>query len=246
MLRLLAALALAAWPTLVLAVDSSVLTALEATTAIDTFTYTENPISNGGKWTNQVLSGDANAQADGSAFTDITASDDASAYRNDAAATMSANMAAMITMVAKPGGDDGLVGIHIALQGAGLGAGTPDGYRGEIRVRTTTDEFRIQRIDAGTPTVISSGTLQEVSAGDKFAVVRSGSNIELWWKTGSTWTQVVTVSDSTYTAGGQVGLHATDLGSGGTNLLDDLKVMNLSTNRQRCIGCGVDKKVIGQ
>lgn len=214
-------------------VDVSVLTALEATTAIDAFGYTANPISaNDGTWTDHVETADGDLKTTGSVVTNVAAAVDATAYRNPAGETYASDMAAMITVTTKPPLGDGLVGIYIALQGAGLGSGTPNGYRGEIRIRTGagTDEWRIQRLDgASGPGVISSGTIQEISSGDKFAVVRSGSAIELWWKTGSTWSFIVTVTDATYTSGGKIGIHINDLNNAAGTELDDLKAQNTVT-----------------
>lgn len=207
-------------------VDVSVLTALAATTPVDTFNRAdETPLSDGGKWTNQVLSADSTINTTSNALFVSAGSTDCSAYRNDGTGTFSANMSAMVTLLSKVSTDNGIVGIYIALQGAGLGAGTPNGYRGEIRIRTTGDEWRIQRIDAGIPAVISSGTIQEVSTGDSFAVVRSGNDIELWWLTGSTWTFIVSVTDATYTLGGQIGVHVNDLGTN-DSLTDNIRGNN--------------------
>lgn len=216
-------------------VDVSVLTTLEAKTPIDSFGYSENPISNGGKWTNQILLGEVDLTATGTAAQPSAASSDASAYRNDAAATMSADMGAMVTVTSKVSTDDGVVSIYIALQGAGLGVGTPNGYIGEVRIRTTGDEWRIQRIDVGIPAIISSGTIQEIASGDKFAVIRNGTAIELWWKSIGTgaWSFIVSATDATYSSGGQVGLRINDLiGGSPDSLTDDLKVTNLSVVSQ--------------
>lgn len=204
-------------------VDVSVLQALAATTALDNFDYTENPISNGGKWTVPVLSGESNLQTNGSAAIVQSGDADSTGYRNDQ--NFGPDFSAMITVTTKVSTDNGLVGIHMLLQGAGLGAGTPNGYRGEVRIRTTGDEWRIQRIDAGALTVLSSGTIQEISAGDSIAVVRSGNNIELWWLTGSTWTFIVSASDATYTAAGKIGVHITDLSTNDSRE-DNLKAQN--------------------
>lgn len=239
-LLLLLLIAAPAW-----AVDSSVLTKLEATTAIENFDSTENPLVNGGSggtnnWTTPINTGEGAIATDGvQAFAPAVATD----YTGFRVNTFGTSVAAMATVPAKNASDDGLVGIYIGLQGAGLGSGSPDGFTGEVRIRTTGDEWRIQRLDAGTLTVVSSGTIQEISAGDKFAVVRSGSTIELWWKTGSSWTMIVQYTSATqYTGGGKIGIHITDLGTNG-NTMDDLKVMNLSA--QKCIGCGSDRKIIG-
>lgn len=212
-------------------VDVSVLQACEAGTAVDTFNRTaETPISDSGKWTNQVLLGESNIDTDGTAAVPSVELDDCSAYRNDT--TWSTNVVAMLTILGKNTSDDALYGIYIALQGAGLGVGTPNGYRGEIRVRAggSADEWRIQRFDVGVATVISSGTIQEIAAGDKFAVVRSGSAIELWWKTGGTWSFIVTASDATYSSGGNVGIYINDVSlSSPVSQLDDLKIANITT-----------------
>lgn len=212
-------------------VDVSVLTDCEATTAFDNFNYTENPISNSGKWTNQVLSGHSNLLADGTSVSPATTpSTDCSAYRNDTSWTTA--VVGMLTITTKVGADDGLYGIYVGLEGAGLGSGTPNGYRGEIRIRVGggADEWRIQIVNAGALSVLSSGTIQEIASGDKFAVVRtSGNAIELWWKSigTGTWSFIVSTTDATYTAGGKVGVHINDVTAGTISQLEDLKVMNI-------------------
>lgn len=220
-------------------VDSSVLTTLEATTAIENFNSTENPLVNGGSgrtWNTPVNSGEGAITTNGTQAAAPAVATDYTGYITDL--TYNNAVGAMVSISSKNASDDGLIGLYVGLESAGLGSGTPDGYRGEIRIRSTGDEWRIQRIDDGVATVLSSGTIQEVTAGDKMAVIRtSGNAIELWWKTGGSWSFVVSASSSTYTAGGKVGIHITDISTNG-NTGDDLKAMNLTVNTDRTPSVG--------
>lgn len=203
-------------------VDVSVLTTLEATAAIDTFTYSGNPISGGSAlWSNPVVTGQDSLTANGAQAEGNASSNACTAYRNDV--TYGPDIAVMIDLFDKVSTDDGQVGIYL-LQGT---PGSPDGYLGEIRIRTTGDEWRIKRLDGGVETTLSSGTIQEVSAGDKFAFLYSSGSLELWWKTGGSWTFIVAATNSTYSAVKAPGLSVNDLGAATGTDMDNLRAMTI-------------------
>lgn len=217
-------------------VSVTVLTDCEATTAVDNFNYTTSPLAistNDGSWTDAVITGDTFLQADGTQAIGATAVGQYSGYKNNSG-PWGPNFVVMATLSARTDGDtgnaDGTAYLYI-LEGAGLGSGSPDGYIGEWRLRAPgTAEFRIKRLEAGIETAtLSSGTLQEDSTGDKWALVRNGNDLEIWWKTGSTWTFMASATDSTYTANKRIGLLTSISSIVSPAYLDDLKAMNIVT-----------------
>jgi hypothetical protein len=215
-------------------VPVSFLHLLESQTPIDTFTYTGIPISLGSaNWSDQVLGGSHNPlQATGAAVMATNPDTDNSGWRNDQ--NWGPNLAMMLTMTTKGSAGNGSIGLYFGLQGAGLGTGTPNGYRGECRIRSgSTDEFRIQRCDVGVDTqiltaTIDPSTLQELIATESLAVIRVGVQIEVWGKFGSGvgWNFKGSIGDATYMAAGKVGILIND-STTADSVYDSLRVMDI-------------------
>lgn len=212
-------------------VSVTVLTDCEATSAVDNFNYTANPIStNDGSWTDSVVTGHSALRTDGSVcLGDDTVAGTYSGYKNNAG-PYGPNFVAMaiVNTVMDPAAD-GTIYLYL-LDGAGPYGGSPNGYAVEWRLRgSSNDEFRVKRLDAGVETTLSSGTFQEASSGDKWAAVRNGNDIEVWWKTGSSWTYMATATDSTYTANKRVGLLVNNASITNTARLDFLQINNIAS-----------------
>jgi hypothetical protein len=74
----------------------------------------------------------------------------------------------------------------------------------------SNDTFTIYRIDNGSFTSIAAGT-QEVSSGDRIGAEAIGSSLKMYYKAAAgSWVQVVSVTDSTYSGSGRIGLHLED------------------------------------
>ena len=179
--------------------------ACEALSPVDDFNYTSNPISAGNSnWTDSVSSGDPvlatiDSGGGGPYCLPGALTSDCTAFWNPV--FWGTKVVAVLTMLYK-GTENADLGLGF-FQGAGLGSGTPNGYWGELRIRSGTDEFRCRKVDAGVDgSLLTSGNLQETASGDKIAVTIIGATIEMWWKSGSTWTSMFSVTDvsSPYTS----------------------------------------------
>ena len=92
-----------------------------------------------------------------------------------------------------------------------VGAGTTDGYLCKVMAAASNFDWVIYRLDNGTQTLLNSATGITFQVDDKVGFELIGSNFRgLRWRAGS-WTQIVTASDSTYTAAGYIGLQSNHL-----------------------------------
>lgn len=168
-----------------------------STPILEDFNGTDaNPI--GGNWTGllnnlQRLSN----QGKGTATQNV-------AYYN--ARQWSANCEAYVTIVTKPG-TGGFIEVSLRLKDMSS-TSTVDGYSARLTVvaGANNDTLTLRRIDNGTDTQLST-TTQEITDGDSIGFIAVGSRLELWHKTSSgAWTLKTTATDTTYTAGGYLGL----------------------------------------
>lgn len=81
---------------------------------------------------------------------------------------------------------------------------TFDGYVASVAQTV----FRLSRIDNGAETLLYSHSVTPV-AGNKVGLRRYGGQLELWINTGSGWSRVQTVVDTTHPLGGYLGLVTT-------------------------------------
>jgi hypothetical protein len=99
-----------------------------------------------------------------------------------------------------------------------IGANTTDGYCLRFDKEAATDEFNIGRIDNGAITFLHAGVQQELTLTDSIGFERIGSTLTGYHKpVAGSWTQILQVSDSTYTSAGHIGIML----RGGTMLADD-------------------------
>jgi hypothetical protein len=79
-----------------------------------------------------------------------------------------------------------------------------------------TDQVLLDRLDGGTA-VNRLAVARELAVGDTILLRVKGSTLEAWLKRGTTWSLLGSIADSTYAAGGRVGIGI----RGKTGRLDD-------------------------
>src|SRR6185436_19111740 len=104
------------------------------------------------------------------------------------------------------------------------GTSGADGYMLRTLQQTGTDEIYLERITNGTITRLLTIT-QELTAGDTLLLRTNGTTLQAWQKTGTTWTQLGTTTDTTYTTPGRVGIGI----RGTTARLDDYGARTIGT-----------------
>lgn len=182
--------------------------AFPTTPTIDQFNRTENPLSDNGRWTNQIITGDANLQTDGTALavTDTTTLHPNSAYRNDQDYGPDCEVYGTVKQLTV--GPSSEYSLFLRLQGTGLGSGTPNGYEVNWRIRDHTiqsDDWRVFRFDAGVRTQIGvAAQPANVVQGDVLGGSMVGSTITMYQNGVSR----VTQTDTTYPAAGKIGIES--------------------------------------
>lgn len=99
--------------------------------------------------------------------------------------------------------------IEIAARLTTLSAATIDGYlvRCTAVAGAGNDTWRIYRLDNGSYTALGTGSVTgEFTAGDKIGIECNGSTITAYHYTGGAWSSKTSVTDTTYSAAGYVGL----------------------------------------
>lgn len=87
--------------------------------------------------------------------------------------------------------------------------GTSDGYL--VQAYTVLGVRLFKYTDGGSFVQLGSTFTQTISAGDKFGISCIGTSIQAWYKAGAgAWTSVISVTDSTYAAGGNIGALVSD------------------------------------
>lgn len=121
-----------------------------------------------------------------------------------------------VTITTKPADGNILLLVARGVQTTSLG--TIDGYCLRFAPASGTDSLIIQRIDNGAQSNLVAPISQEVSNGDSLGLEIVGNTLTAYYKpSGGAWTSVGTVTDSTYTAAGKIGM----LTSSNTIRLDD-------------------------
>jgi len=114
-----------------------------------------------------------------------------------------ADCEAYIEIVTK-GGTNDLVDVYA--RGTTLVGASTDGYMVRLNPQGGTDIVGIYRVTHGVETLLGATVGQEFSNGDSLGIECIGSTIKAWRKSGGTWTELVSRTDSTYGAGGYAGL----------------------------------------
>ena len=157
----------------------------------------ENPLSDGGKWTNPWFAGDGNLQVlTNQCARTVTFSD---AYRNDL--NYGPDTEVFVTVAALAITDDhAYLGLRLALPTSN------DGYALASIVDVGTDIWRVRRIDAEVQTQLGADILQEVSVGDGVGLDMVSSTLTVYYRSAGSWSSLGTRTDGTYTAAGKISL----------------------------------------
>jgi len=110
-----------------------------------------------------------------------------------------------------------------------------DGYAVSYSNLSGTDTIAIRKIVNGTSTTISSTISQEVANGDGLGMSVVGNDLVLYYKSGSgPWTALTTVTDTSITAAGYLGVDLST-GSGGLTLrLDSISGGKTNYSSEQC------------
>lgn len=122
---------------------------------------------------------------------------------------------AYVTIATKPGNGES-VGVYARLQDTGSIA-TLDGYVVSLTAQSGTDEVEIIRFTNAVPQLLGSAISVEFNAGDKLGIQIVDDTITAWRHDGSTWINLGSRTDSTYTGAGAFGM----LIEGTTGRLED-------------------------
>ncbi len=181
--------------------------AFPTTGVLDDFNRTdENPLSDGGDWSQMVWNGD-DLKIVSNEVTDDGAQ--GGNYRSDQ--TYGAD-SEVFTTLATVGTDFGAVLLRLA----DAGGSTPDGYEFNFII-SGTDRVAVQRIDNGSETLLGSVVNLTVVTGEKVGFEAIGSTLKGYRFTGGAWQEEISRSDSTYTAAGNIGMF---LNTGGWDVDD--------------------------
>lgn len=100
---------------------------------------------------------------------------------------------------------DGGIGLYMCLNSPGA---APNAYTLTI---SDTGAWRLNVLVAGTPTVLSTGPTQVLSAGDGIWFKRTGSMLEAYYRAGAgAWVLLDSIADSSLATNGFLGLNATN------------------------------------
>lgn len=104
----------------------------------------------------------------------------------------------------------GLVSVGLAARLTDIGRFTCEGYAVQINPSGggANRTYQIFRIDNGVLTLLSNSTEDSVGSmdGDKYGIRCIGNNIQLWADTGEGWRLKLSVTDSTHTGAGAIGI----------------------------------------
>lgn len=188
--------------------------AFPSTAVLDTFTGTngDDLPTYSGNW-QAAPTGGVNLEIQSNAATGTAA---ASNNTNSWAADFGPDCEVYVTITTKPADGNVLLLVARGVQTTSLG--TIDGYCLRFAPASGTDSLIIQRIDNGAQSNLVAPISQEVSNGDSLGLEIVGNTLTAYYKaSGGSWTSVGTVTDSTYSAAGKIGI----LTSSNTIRLDD-------------------------
>lgn len=109
---------------------------------------------------------------------------------------------AYVTLATLPGTDN-IIYLFARLQSPGTSG--LDGYEVDYAQRSGTDQVYVYRIDDATFTQLGATVNQEFSAGDGLGMEVIGSTIRALRRSGGTWAELASRTDSTYASAGRIG-----------------------------------------
>lgn len=188
------------------------------TPIVDDFNRPNEALSDGGKWTRDVLGSGENGLQVVSNQLACGYTSTRTAWRNDRRYGPDTEVA--VTIVTKPGNGNA-VRLYARLQTPG--SSSFDGYWVRYQDNSGTDQVFIERIDASVITMLATLN-QEFAAGDRLKIRAIGSDIQAWRYDGASWSEIGSATDSTYGGAGYVGIGL----RGTTGRLDDFRAESLS------------------
>lgn len=192
---------------------------------IDDCNRTENPLSNGGQWSNLVLTAHTGPlQATGTTCQGTSASALTSSWWN--AATFGPDMAMSATLPDATTTAGAFVRFYLRLSQPGV-ANQTDGYNCNFLIGETTDTVDFNRLDNSIAAAGLGGCSlsAQVDDGDAVGCRIVGSTLTAWVRNSGVWTQECSASDTTYSAAGYGGMV-----SNRTNYsIDDIRLGTVSS-----------------
>lgn len=185
------------------------------TSVLDTFTGTNDTSPPNGSWTNaEMRDGTGGCDLEDNAVAPGTTTLYRGCYYS--AVSFAADSEVYGTIVNT--GSTSFWGLCVRV--ANPGTGTTDGYC--VETEDAGDTFKINRLDDTIVTQLGATITPggAVTVGDKFGLKTTGDQICAWWNDDSTgWVELGCRTDSTYTAGGFIGLYL--VGDETVGALDD-------------------------
>jgi len=93
--------------------------------------------------------------------------------------------------------------MYLFLRLVSIGSGTTDGYALELKL---TDSWQLQRVDNGALTGIGLAVVSAVANGDAIGFEVIGSTLKGYKRVSGVWSEVLSRTDSTYSAAGKLGI----------------------------------------
>ncbi|HXG76135.1 MAG TPA: fibronectin type III domain-containing protein, partial [Gaiellaceae bacterium] len=158
----------------------------------------ENPLSDGGRWTNAVNGGAENGLYVTSNVLACTQTTTCTAWRSSA--QYGPDVEVSVRVAALPGTNN-----HVRLYARlrEMGSAAYDAYMLRTNQLAGTDEVYLERIDNGVHVRLAT-VPQELAVGDVLLLRVDGSTVEGWRHDGVAWSRLGTVQDATYPATGYV------------------------------------------
>jgi len=191
---------------------TSVLAPLEPLPTLDSFNRrNENPLSDAGRWSNGIIGSVETGLRVASNRLACTKATTCTAWRNNTQYGADTEVWARITTLP---GTNNQVRLYARLQQPGSSA--HDGYMLRTNQLSGTDQVLLERLDNGA--IVNRLTIsQELAVGDVLLLRVTGSTLEAWRRSGTVWSRLGSVVDSTYGGAGYVGVGI----RGKTGRLDD-------------------------
>lgn len=188
---------------LLLALWTGIAGAFPTTSVIDDCNRTEDPLSQGGAWTNRISSLDNDVRGNGTGCVLGTAGGAfGSAFRTVASGADAESFLTITTLPAT--GEVVEVWVRIA-DGA---TATPDGYFLDVAKTAGSATWTLWKSVDGAQTDLTAASpvTQAISAGDSIGIEVIGDNIKGYLKTGGSWSLIIsTTGGSAVTAAGSIG-----------------------------------------
>ena len=177
------------------------------TGVIDSFTRAdESPLSDGGNWSQgpEEFDGASTLKLVSNQVAQTQTPDDVntkgSAYRNNA--NYGPDAEAYVDVATVP---EFFMSLYVRIVTPGVG--TTDGYFIFIDTTSGTNNWTLARKDNNTSVAIGSNGSQAVAAGSKVGLRVLGTTLSAWYQpSGGSWTQVVSTTDTTYSAAGRIAM----------------------------------------